>query len=76
MSNPCAKCNRKPAFWHRQTLTWLCGGCTSEYNRRFRAELEADLAERPTSPAIWMLYAVVACAVFWAWLVVLLGVAP
>lgn len=81
MSQACGKCKRKPAFWHSPTLSYLCGGCTQEYRKRFRQELEADLrdrADRLSGPELALYWAaiVAAAALLWMALVLFLGLAP
>lgn len=76
--NTCAKCGRKPAFWHPATMTYLCGQHLSEYRKRFARELSEDLAEmRDRRLPWWTLPAVVAvAALLWAAFILALGLAP
>jgi hypothetical protein len=81
MSNPCGKCKRKPAFWHPQTLTYLCGGCIDAYRKAFHRELREDLRDREarlSGPAAALYWAaiVAASALLWAVFVFALGVTP
>lgn len=32
-SKPCGKCGRKPAYWHRNTLSFLCADCKARFIR-------------------------------------------
>jgi hypothetical protein len=76
-SKACAKCGRRPAYWHRDTLSFLCTACKERFIRnQKRAGAALDWGLRALAGGCLLAGMLIAAAGLWAMIVVALGVAP
>jgi hypothetical protein len=76
-SKVCAKCGKRPAYWHRQTLSFLCAACKERFIRnQKRAGTALDWGLRALAGGCLLAGMLIAAAGLWVMVVVALGVAP